>query len=116
MKTTPPFDLVIGLDRSDRKADLHWIDLPTGAEQRQTVPTSPEALQAWAEMLRRNHPDDRVAVCFEQPANNLIAFLARYPWIVLYPINPISLQKFRETFVVSRAKDDGKDEPVGSPS
>jgi transposase len=109
MKMNPPFDLVIGLDRSDRKADLHWIDLPTGAEQRQTVPTSPEALQAWAEALRRNHPDDRVAVCFEQPANNLIAFLARYPWIVLYPINPISLQKFRETFVVSRAKDDGKD-------
>ena len=27
----------------------------------------------------------------------------------LYPINPISLQKFREVFVVSRAKDDGKD-------
>ena len=50
-----------------------------------------------------------MAICFEQPANNLIAFLTRYPWITLYPINPISLQKFREVFVVSRAKDDGKD-------
>jgi transposase len=109
MKTTPPFDLVIGLDRSDRQADLHHIDLHTGVEQRQTLPTSPEALRAWAEALHAAHPDYRVAICFEQPANNLIAFLARYPWITLYPINPISLQKFRETFVVSRAKDDAKD-------
>jgi len=48
MKTTPPFDLVIGLDRSDRKADLHLLHLHSGAEQRQTIPTSPEALQSWA--------------------------------------------------------------------
>ena len=109
MNTTPPFDLVIGLDRSDRKADLYRIDLPTGAEQRQIIPTSPEALQAWADALHAAHPKARVAICFEQPANNLIAFLTRYPWITLYPINPISLQKFREVFVVSRAKDDGKD-------
>lgn len=109
MKTTPPFDRVIGLDRSDRKADLHLIDLHTGAQERQTVPTSPEALKSWAEALHAAHPDCRVAVCFEQPANNLIAFLIRYPWITPYPINPISLQKFRETFVVSRAKDDGHD-------
>jgi transposase len=109
MKTTPPFDLVIGLDRSDRKADLHLLNRHTGAEQRQTVPTTPEALKAWADALRPSHPDDRVAICFEQPANNLIAFLTRYLWITLYPINPISLQKFRETCVVSRAKDDGKD-------
>jgi transposase len=109
MNPTPPFDLVIGLDRSDRKADLHLLHLHSGAEQRQTIPTTPEALKAWAEALHTAHPDDRVAICFEQPANNLIAFLTRYPWITLYPINPISLQKFREVFVVSRAKDDGKD-------
>ena len=77
MKTTPPFDLVIGLDRSDRKAELHLIDLHSGAEQRQTLPTSPEALQAWAEAFHAAHPNYRVAICFEQPANNLIAFLTR---------------------------------------
>jgi hypothetical protein len=102
MNTTPPFDRVIGLDRSDRKADLHQIDLPSGAEARQTIPTSPEALQAWADALHAAHPNARVAICFEQPANNLIAFLTRYPWITLYPINPISLQKFREVSAVPR--------------
>jgi len=39
----------------------------------------------------------------------LIAFLEAYEWITLFPINPITLQKYREAFVTSRAKDDAKD-------
>jgi len=109
MPTTHPYDLVIGLDRSDRKADLHLIDTRTGTVQKQTVATSPEALHDWLVQLRRDHPQARVAICLEQPAANLIVFLQTYSWITLYPINPISLQKFREAFVTSRAKDDGKD-------
>jgi transposase len=109
MTSTHPFDLVIGLDRSDRKADLHLIDTRTGQTQRQTIATSPEALHDWLARLRQQHPQSRIAVCLEQPAANLILFLERYDWITLYAINPITLQKFRESFVTSRAKDDGKD-------
>src|SRR5216117_3015165 len=109
MPTTHPYDLVIGLDRSDRKADLHLIDTRTGTVQKQTVATSPEALHDWLAQLRQQQPQATVAICLEQPAANLIVFLESYSWITLYPINPISLQKFREAFVTSRAKDDGKD-------
>ena len=109
MPTTHPYDLVIGLDRSDRKADLHLIDTRTGHVQKQTVATSPEALHDWLAQLRQQQAQATVALCLEQPAANLIVFLEPYSWIRLYPINPISLQKFRETFVTSRAKDDGKD-------
>ncbi len=108
MPTNHPYDLVIGLDRSDRKADLHLIDTRTGHAQKQTVAISPEALHDWLAQLRQQQPAT-VAICLEQPAANLIVFLETYSWITLYPINPISLQKFRETFVTSRAKDDGKD-------
>ncbi|MGH7941001.1 MAG: IS110 family transposase, partial [Limisphaerales bacterium] len=45
----------------------------------------------------------------EQPAVHLISFLEAYAWITLHPINPITLQKYREAFVTSRAKDDTKD-------
>jgi len=41
------------------------------------------------------------AYCLDTTAANLIVFLETYSWITLYPINPISLQKFRETFVTS---------------
>ncbi len=102
-------DLVIGLDRSDRKADLHFIDTTTGQTRSETLASSPENLRQWLLDLRQRHPKASVAICLEQPAGHLIPFLETYNWITLYPINPISLQKYRETFVTSRAKDDGKD-------
>jgi len=109
MPTNHPYDLVIGLDRSDRKADLQLIDTRNTNTQKQTIATSPEELHDWLARLRQDHPQARVAICLEQPAANLILFLETYSWITLYPINPITLQKFREAFVTSRAKDDGKD-------
>lgn len=109
MNPTCPFDLVIGLDRSDKKADLHLIHIPSGKTEQQTIGTSPERLHDWLAQLRQPHPEARVAICLEQPALSLILFLEAYHWITVYAINPISLQKFREAFVTSRAKDDGKD-------
>jgi transposase len=97
------------MDRSDRKVDLHLLDLQAKKEDSATLSTDPAALQAWTTDLRQRFPKHRIAIVFEQPANNLIGFLSRYDWITLYPINPISLQKFRETFVISRAKNDAVD-------
>lgn len=109
MNTAHPFHLVIGLDRSDRKADLHFIDTATGQRRAATIDTAPEALCEWLAHLREQHPGARVGLCLEQPAVHLIAFLEAYDWITLVPINPLVLQKYREAFVTSRAKDDSKD-------
>src|SRR5215469_9356400 len=103
------FDLIIGLDRSDRKADLYYIDTRTGRRWCQSIDTTPEALWEWLRELRQQYPQARVALCLGQPAVHLIPFLESYEWLTLYPINPITLQKYREAFVTSRAKDDGKD-------
>src|SRR5262245_46280218 len=108
-RTAPVLDLLIGLDRSDRKADLHLIDTHCGQRHSVLIDTSPEALWEWLLQLRQQHPQARVGLCLEQPAGHLISFLEAYDWIILYPINPITLQKYREAFVTSRAKDDGKD-------
>src|SRR5690349_11863786 len=107
--TKTAYDLVIGLDRSDRKADLHFIDTATGQSRSETLASSPENLRQWLFKLRQDQPQSRLAICLEQPAGHLIPFLETYDWITLYPVNPVSLQKYRETFVTSRAKDDGKD-------
>lgn len=107
--TAKTYDLVIGLDRSDRKIDLHFIDTATAKSRSEALDSSPEKLRQWLLELRQQHPKAAVAICLEQPAGHLIPFLETYSWITLYPINPISLQKYRETFVTSRAKDDGKD-------
>jgi len=107
--TKSSYDLIIGLDRSDQKADLHLIDTTTGLARAETVASSPENLRPWLLDLRQRHPKARVALCLEQPAGHLVPFLETYHWITLFPINPISLQKYREAFVTSRARDDGLD-------
>jgi len=109
LNTIPSHDLIIGLDRSDRKADLHLVNTATGETRSETLASSPENLRNWLLHLRQNHPKAKVGICLEQPAGHLIPFLETYDWITLYPINPISLQKYREAFVTSRAKDDYKD-------
>ena len=107
--TANPYDLVIGLDRSDQKADLCLIDTHSGQRRPVLIDTAPEALREWLCELRQQHPAARIGLCLEQPAVHLICFLETYEWITLHPINPITLQKYREAFVTSRAKDDTKD-------
>jgi len=109
MNTPHSYDLIIGLDRSDKKADLHLITPATGQRRSATIDTDPEALWEWLLDLRQQQPQARVALCLEQPAVHLVAFLEAYDWITLYPINPITLQKYREAFVTSRAKSDAQD-------
>ena len=107
--TPAPYDLILGLDRSDQKADLCLIETATGQRRAAVVDTAPEALWEWLAQLRQQYPHARVGLCLEQPAVHLIPFLAAYAWITLHPINPLTLQKYREAFVTSRAKDDTQD-------
>jgi transposase len=107
--TVCPYDLILGLDRSDKKADLCLLDVRTGQRRTVTIDTAPEALWEWLLELRQQYPEARVGLCLEQPAVHLISFLETYAWITLHPINPLTLQKYREAFVTSRAKDDAKD-------
>jgi transposase len=107
--TPTPYDLIIGLDRADQKADLCLIETATGQRRTVVIATAPEALCEWLAQLRQQYPTARVGLCLEQPAGHLIPFLEAYAWITLHPINPITLQKYREAFVTSRAKDDTKD-------
>jgi hypothetical protein len=103
MQTLHPFELVIGLDRSDRTADLWVIDTRTGTHTHPAINTAPEALRHRAEALHAAHAPARVALCLEPPALNLIACLETYSWLVLYPINPVRRQSFRQALVTSRA-------------
>jgi transposase len=104
------FAAVIGLDRSDGKVDLCELDPASGQRLSSTVSTSPETLRSYFNSLRERLAQGRIGLCLEQPAGNLMAFFASYtPWLEIYPVNPLCLKRFRESFVLSRANDDGKD-------
>jgi hypothetical protein len=55
MHTSPPYDLVIGLDRSDKKADLCLIDTHTGQRRAIILDTAPEILWEWLLELRQQY-------------------------------------------------------------
>ncbi|MEI2722161.1 MAG: hypothetical protein V9H26_01045 [Verrucomicrobiota bacterium] len=59
--TAHPYDLVIGLDRSDQKADLCLIDTHTGQRRTAVIATAPEALWEWLLELRQQHRPARAS-------------------------------------------------------
>jgi transposase len=50
-----------------------------------------------------------VAVCLERNKGPLVYALRQYAFLVLFPVNPLTLAKYREAFTPSHAKDDPTD-------
>ena len=98
----------LGCDRSDYHLDFTLLD-PEGGRQVRRTAARAAPVQALLGEWRRSHPHDQLAVCFEQPAANLIALFAPFEFVILYPINPATLCSYREAFVTSGAKDDPED-------
>jgi len=65
----------------------------------------PEALHEWIAQLRDRFQKGRVAVAIEQRKGAVIHALMMYDFLILYPINPKALARYREAFQTSGAKD-----------
>jgi transposase len=104
-------DLVafVGMDWADQKHDVWIRDAETQATRHQVIKQSPEGLSGWASELRQQYPQGQIGVALEQSRGALIYGLMEYPFLVLYPVNPLSLARYREAFKPSRAKDDPSD-------
>lgn len=103
------FAAYLGIDWSDQKHDVWLVDASTGHREKTLIKHTPEALDEWAVSLRRRFAGQQLAVCLEQSRGPLIFALLKYDFLVLYPINPTTLAKYREAFSPSRAKDDPQD-------
>lgn len=106
----PPFDLIVSLDRSDRCAAVALLDMVHPQQLDETeVSTAPDELETWWQSLRRAHPQARIAVAFEQPAPNLVAFFAARKPAVIYALNPSATFSYRNALTVSHARNDPSD-------
>jgi transposase len=103
------FAAFIGIDWADRKHDV--CVLPAGSSRREScvLVHRPEAIAQWAEGLRERFGGRDIAVCLELAKGPLVYALQRYAFLVLFPVNPATLAKYRQTFHVSGAKDDPSD-------
>lgn len=103
------FRVVLGVDWADEKHAVFLVDQGTGAREASEVEQTPEAIAEWMASLRERFPNTRIAVCIEQTRGGLIYALMRYEFLVLVPVNPKQLSRFREVVSASECKDDPDD-------
>ena len=103
------FAAFVGIDWADATHD--GCLQATGAAKRECfqLEHTPEAIDAWATTLRTRFHGQPVAICLELNKGPLVFALRKYDFLVLFPINPLTLARDREAFTPSRAKDDPSD-------
>ena len=74
-----------------------------------TLEQKPEVIGPWVAKLRERFGGRPVAIAVEQSRGALIHALLSYDFIVIYPLHPSTVAKFREAFKSSGAKSDPLD-------
>ena len=103
------FGAYIGLDWADRTHVISLRSADSNKVERYKLAHTPEALAEWVSDLQRRFAGQRVAVALEQARGAVVHALMGYDFLVLYPVNPKTLAKYREAFSPSGAKDDPVD-------
>src|SRR5215470_3839338 len=110
---TPPshdtFAAFIGIDWADARHDGCLQTAGTAKRECFQLEHTPEAIDAWVTTLRTRFNGQPLAVCLELTKGPLVSALRTYDLLVLFPINPLTLARYREAFTPSRAKDDPTD-------
>src|SRR5262245_54981501 len=99
------FAAFIGLDWADAKHDVGLQ--ASGTEHREflRLEHSPEEINAWVQTLRTRFHGQPVAVCLELNKGPIVSALRNYDFLVLFPVNPLTVAKYREAFTPSPTKD-----------
>lgn len=103
------FAAAVGIDWADRKHDICLQEAGATKREFSVLEHKPEAIDDWANGLRRRFGNRPVAVCVETRKGPLINALSKYEHLVLFPINPNLLAGVRKAFASSGAKDDPSD-------
>ena len=103
------FSVLIGIDWADKKHDICEQAVDSEDIHYTVISSQPQALHEWAMSLKSRYPDKPVAVACELKKGPLIYALSKYAHIVVFPVNPITVAKYRRAFSHSGAKDDPSD-------
>ncbi|MBF8285917.1 MAG: IS110 family transposase [Anaerolineales bacterium] len=98
--------VLIGLDWADEKHDVALRVPGSPTLQLGTFAHTPEAIAAWVAALRQRFGQGPIALCLEQSRGALLNALSAHENLLLYPINPQMLAKFRAALHPSGKKDD----------
>lgn len=109
MAELTPLAAYIGIDWADQRHEIALQASGSSHVERQQLAQTPEAIGAWIAALRARFGHAPVGIAVEPSRGPLLHALLEYDGLVLYPVNPRSLKRFRETCAPSGAKDDVPD-------
>lgn len=99
----------VGIDWADQEHAVCLIDSQTQTVEMDSLEQEPGAIDAWVAALQQRFPNKKIAVCLEQKRGALIYALMKFDCLILVPVNPKQLARFREALGPSGAKDDPTD-------
>jgi len=103
------FAAFVGIDWADAQHDVCLQTAGSATRACFQLEHTPEAIEAWVTALRTRCNGQPVAICLELTKGPIVSALRQYDFLVLFPINPLTLARYREAFTPSRAKDDPTD-------
>ena len=105
----PDFAAFVAMDWADQKHVWALQVAASEAREQGEIEHGPEAVDAWMQTLFQRFGGRPIAVCLEQSRGALVCLLMKYPTLVLYPIHPATVGRFRKALYPSGAKDDPLD-------
>lgn len=89
------YKLFIGIDWSDSKIDVCLLNAMGETIKQDKISTKPEALFLWVELLCEELEEkETIAICIEQPCQNLVNFFSQFPQLVIYLENPTVIKRY----------------------
>ena len=103
-----PFSAFVGIDWADKKHDICVEGFGEEVREFDRIAHQPQAIEQWAQAMFERFGGP-IAIALEISKGPLVYALQKYDFLVLFPINPVMLAKYRQAFVPSQAKDDPTD-------
>ena len=103
------FAALVGLDWADAKHDVCLQATGTARREFLRFAHRPEAIDAWVQTLRTRCNGHPVAGCLELNKGPIVSAWRKDDFLVLFPVNPLTVATYREAFTPSRAQDDPTD-------
>jgi transposase len=99
----------VGLDWGETRHAVQLQVVDGGPIESLDLEQKPDVLHAWVAQLRQRFHGRPVGIAVEQRKGAVMHALMAYDFLVLFPVNPKALARYREAFRTSGAKDDPTD-------
>ncbi len=99
----------IAIDWADEKHAFSLLEAGQRKKETGMLEQKPQLIGTWMAKLRERFGGRPIAVAVEQSRGALIHALLSYDFVVIYPLHPSTVAKFREAFKSSGVKSDPLD-------